>query len=30
MHEENVLMLPTLISECLPWKPSSCKAEENI
>jgi len=30
MHEENVLVLPTFISESLQWKTSSCRVKESI
>jgi len=30
MHKENVLILPTFISEPLQWKTSSCRVKENI
>jgi len=30
MHKENLLTLPTFISESLEWKVSSCRVTENI
>jgi len=30
MHEENVLILPRIVSESLQWKSSSCREKEKI